>query len=72
MTNGTSLFQSKWYHLIMATIYFLTGAFILYRGYTNEVLDNTNIIIGWVFCIYGTYRIISKLVSLKKAEKVND
>ncbi len=71
MIKATPVLQSKWYHLIMAAIYFSAGVFILYKGYSGAVTDNT-IIIGWLLCIYGTYRIVSKLLSLKKAEKVND
>ncbi len=71
MIKATPVFQSKWYHLIMAAIYFLAGVFILYKGYSGADTGNT-IIIGWLLCIYGTYRLVSKWLSFKKVEKVND
>jgi hypothetical protein len=69
MTKGSHLFQSKWYHALMATIYFLAGVLILIKGYSGDSVDNI-IIIGWLLCIYGTFRLVSKILSFKKADKV--
>jgi len=53
----------------MATIYFLAGVLILYKGYSDSSADTTVFIIGGLLCVYGTYRLVSKLLSFKKAEK---
>ena len=69
MTNKTQLFQSKWYHVIMATIYFLAGVVILIKSYSADTVDNT-VILGWLLCIYGAYRLVSSWISFRKADKV--
>jgi hypothetical protein len=53
----------------MATIYFLAGVAILIKCYTAEAVDNT-VIIGWLLCIYGAYRLVSSWINFRKADKV--
>jgi hypothetical protein len=59
------VFRSRGYHVLMASIYIAAGGVILYKSYTDP--DSSNVkIIGWLLCAYGIFRLVSKLIALRK------
>ena len=68
MKQGPAFFQSKWYHLGMAAIYFIAGLILILYSYTAEDQFQAGII-GWVLCGYSIYRAVSRLRVLNKEGK---
>jgi hypothetical protein len=61
MSSAKSVFQSNWYHGIIASIYIVAGILLVGKGIVSENSIQA-IAIGGIIFTYGCYRLIFKLV----------
>ena len=53
----------------MAAVYFIAGVVLIVKSYSTAQQLQAGII-GWVLCGYSIYRIVSRVMLLKKAKSV--